>query len=102
MMKGAEDMAGARKIIIATALFYPLAVLVLMVMVIRDDPWTMFDVTYWVLGFGAMPLVWVFFSFLTARRFGRLPWAWVVFHLVVISLATFGHFWLMVQFAAGV
>jgi hypothetical protein len=39
---------------------------------------------------------------LAAHRFGPLPKGWLVLHLGIIVLVTFGHFWLMAQFAAGV
>ena len=74
----------------------------MLVLVIRDDPWIMFSITYWLLAFGAMPLVWMLGAFLRARKFGHLAWVWVFFHLALVALATFGHFYLMVEFSAGV
>ena len=101
-MNDTQGTAGARQILVATALFYPLAVIVVLVLVIRDDPWIMFSITYRVLAFGAMPLVWMLGTFLRARKFGHLPWVWVLFHLALVAMATFGRFYLMVEFSAGV
>ena len=95
-------LKGARAVLLLSALIYPLAVVVIIVMAVRLDPFTMFRPGYWVLCFAALPVVWGFVSILAARRFGALPKGWLVFHLAVLAVVSFGHFWVMVQFAAGV
>ena len=92
----------AKSVLIVAAFVYAVAVFVLLAAVIEADPFILFSVNYMVLSFIALPIVWVFFSILFARRLGRLPFGWLACHLVVVAMVTFGHFWIMVQFAAGV
>jgi hypothetical protein len=52
--------------------------------------------------FRRFSVVWRFASILFARRFRVLPKRWLAFHVAVVRAFTFGHFWLMEQFAAGI
>ena len=92
----------ARTALVLSAFAYPFMVALILALTLNNDPWAMFQISYWVLCFGALPLVWMVFSVLAARRFGTLSWAWLLFHVGVVGLVTFGHFWLMAAFAAGV
>jgi len=95
-------LKGARAVLLLSALLNPFAVVVTIALANSAGPFTMFQPGYWVLSFLALPVVWVFVTVLAARRFGPLPKGWLVLHLGIIVLVTFGHFWLMAQFAAGV
>jgi len=95
-------LKGARRVLLLSALIYPLVVAVIVIMVIKADPFLMFSPPYFVLCFVALPVVWLFVTVRVAAWYGPLPKGWLVFHLLLLGLATFVHFWLVAQFAAGV
>ena len=95
-------LKGARAVLLISAMLNPFAAVGVIALAIRTDPFTMFQPGYWALWFVAFPVVWVFATVLIARRYGRLPTGWLILHLILIALATYGHFWIMVQFAASI
>lgn len=95
-------MIGAPRVLLLSALIYPIACVAIFVLTFRADAFAIFDPGYLVLSFVALPVVWGFFSILWAGKIGPLPKLWVALHVGVLGVVTFMHFWMVAQFAAGV